>query len=67
MLATFRRRDEDEVWHFCENCSDWPDLPAPFDEHGGPPGAEAAYCDECMGLREGENCRIRPHAAGFSQ
>lgn len=67
MLATFRRGTDETAWHFCENCSGWPDRPRPFDERGGPPGSDAEYCDECLQLREDGNCRLRPHASGFSR
>ena len=62
----FRRKSDAAHWHFCENCSGWPDAPEPFEERGGPLEAGSEVCPECLELRGTGNCRLRAAASGFS-
>lgn len=65
--VVFRRRPDGSGWHFCENCSTWPDTPEKFEESTDGPGPDAGYCAECLELRKTGNCRLRIGGAGFSQ
>jgi hypothetical protein len=62
----FRCRPDDKIWHFCENCTSWPDAPEPFEEWGGPLPQGSSICEQCLELRKGGNCRLRA-ASGFSR
>ncbi len=63
----FRSRPEDALWHFCENCPQWPDAPEPFEEHSGLLPAGSEVCQQCLGLRKTGNCRLRAGVSGFSR
>lgn len=52
-LARYRRVHGSAIWHFCQNCQDWPvadyeDAPSPFP--GGP------ECARCASLRDRKEC-----------
>jgi len=66
MSIGFRCRSGEAAWHFCENCSAWPNAPEAFEERGGPLAAGSEICQECLGLRSSGNCRLRAAASGFS-
>ena len=63
----FRSRPDRALWHFCENCSDWPDAPEAFDEWSGPLPAGSEICPACLQLRSAGNCRLRAATSGFSR
>lgn len=53
-LARYRRETGAVIWHFCQNCPDWPltnyeDIPPPI----GPDGRE---CASCAALRDDKEC-----------
>lgn len=57
-IPRYRRAIGEEAWHFCQNCSRWPE--AAFEESApsGRPQAppDGVECDECKSLREGRGC-----------
>jgi len=67
MAIGFRSRPDEASWHFCENCTDWPDAPEPFEEWSGPLPAGSEICAACLDLRKTGNCRLRPGSSGFSR
>jgi GT2 family glycosyltransferase len=61
--ARYRRASGEDIWHFCQNCPNWPrvdfDEASPANDYGPdkppvPPGG--AECDECKSLRERSEC-----------
>jgi GT2 family glycosyltransferase len=52
-IARYRRARESEIWHFCQNCSLRPD--SDYEETPRLP-AGGVECEECMSLRECQEC-----------
>ena len=53
--AGYRKHKSSRVWHFCRNCSNWPN--GIYDSHpGGRRPRSGKLCDECLGKAERNNC-----------
>jgi len=54
MVSTvYRRKQESEIWHFCSNCSQWPE--DHYLEQRQAPGT-GEMCNECTVKRREGNC-----------
>jgi len=51
----YRRRNESNTWHWCENCSNWPTTPRTYVERRDEPKSRE-LCEECSGLQNKGNC-----------
>lgn len=54
-IPTYRRDPGGDTWHFCRNCSQWPDL-AFVEEYDPPIGAE--LCNECRAKDAKRICQL---------
>jgi hypothetical protein len=54
MASTYRKASACQTWHFCSNCSHWPE--DDFEQLTVPPEI-AQLCNECKTLREVGNCQ----------
>ena len=63
-VPRYRQRNGSEVWHFCQNCPDWPreqfrdSAPSsdPYSADAPPAPPTGAECANCLALRERKNC-----------
>jgi hypothetical protein len=53
MASEHRQHDSSDVWHFCSNCSDWPESDYSR-EQTKPEGR--ALCGECQTKDDNDNC-----------
>jgi hypothetical protein len=55
MANTYRKASDCQTWHFCSNCSHWPE--EHYEEQVVVPGT-GQLCNECKVLRDVDlNCR----------
>lgn len=54
MASVYRRAQEGDTWHFCENCSHWPTEDY-VEQRQAPRTGE--LCNECEAKRREGNCR----------
>jgi hypothetical protein len=58
----YRRASGGSIWHFCQNCPNWPaadfDEAAPANEYGldTPPLPPGGECEQCKSLRARSEC-----------
>ncbi len=52
-MTAYRKIRAADTWHWCENCSSWPDRD--FIERKGPPGI-GQLCGECKALDKSNIC-----------
>jgi hypothetical protein len=53
-MPTEHRKDRGgQTWHFCRNCSHWPE--DNYEVHIMPPGT-GELCNECIALRKQAKC-----------
>lgn len=50
----YRRASENDAWHFCQNCSQWPT--GPYEEAAAPLPRGDNDCPECDSLRSAREC-----------
>lgn len=53
MASTYRRRGDNDTWHFCSNCSNWPT--SGYDERTSEP-TTGELCNECRAKRTAGTC-----------
>lgn len=53
-VSTYRKASACQTWHFCSNCSHWPE--GNFEQLVIPPET-GEVCNECKTLREERNCQ----------
>jgi hypothetical protein len=53
-MPTYRRADDQEIWHWCSNCSNWPFYD--YEEIYDKPDSEH-FCDECKKKEKEGKCR----------
>jgi hypothetical protein len=51
----YRRRNESNTWHWCENCNNWPTTPRTYVERRDEPKSRE-LCEECSALQNKGNC-----------
>ena len=54
MANHYRRRKGNDTWHFCSNCSNWPQLN--YDTATEKPKS-GEFCNECKAKRDAGNCQ----------
>ena len=52
-MAAYRRRQGNDTWHFCGNCSNYPR--SGYIEHPGKP-TTGELCNECKNKKAAGNC-----------
>lgn len=55
-VATYRRVQDTETWHFCRNCGNWPDAGTYREEIELP--ADGVECNECRVLDQRGLCQL---------
>jgi hypothetical protein len=50
----YRRRQGNDTWHFCRNCSNWPT--SGYDERETKP-TTGEFCNQCQSKRSNGDCR----------
>lgn len=53
MPRTYRRRKDEDAWHFCTNCSKWPT--SDYIERDDKP-TDGELCNECRAKEKSNNC-----------
>jgi hypothetical protein len=53
MADVWRRRQGNDTWHFCRNCSNWPT--SGYDEKSSKP-TTGELCNECQAKKSAGNC-----------
>lgn len=59
-VEVFKGNMPENVWHFCHNCSKWPEAGVSAYPGTLPPGAR--ICSECIALEQGGECQ-RPSSS----
>lgn len=49
----FRRKKGSKIWHFCTNCSNWPE--EKFDSQYDQP-TDGEFCSECISKKQKSRC-----------
>lgn len=52
-MATYRRKNGSDTWHWCRNCSN--DPKSDYDERGSRPSYD--LCNQCLGKERNNECR----------
>ncbi len=61
-MRIYRRHEDSDVWHHCQNCIDWP--AESFVERIGPNPPTGKPCAECNAKQDAERCdEVPPDAA----
>ena len=53
-MPTYRRKKGSDTWHWCRNCSNWPD--SDNDERYSKP-TSGELCNQCIAKDKDGNCR----------
>jgi hypothetical protein len=55
----YRRIKGSDTWHWCTNCSQWPDRPGSYDEVDKPAGARPSgdLDNQCKAKEQARDCR----------
>lgn len=53
MASQYRKREGNDTWHFCSNCSNWPT--SNFKTSPTKP-ASGEFCNECLSKQKQGNC-----------
>jgi hypothetical protein len=53
-VTTYRKASDGQTWHFCSNCSYWPE--ADYEEQAIAPGT-GEFCNQCKALLQEQRCR----------
>jgi hypothetical protein len=53
MASQYRKKRRSDTWHFCSNCSNWPQ--SPYNVWMGS-GTPSELCEECRSKRRNGNC-----------
>lgn len=54
VILTYRRRHNSDTWHWCSNCSDWPE--SDYSTHSGSKPTSGELCNQCEGKQKAGNC-----------
>jgi hypothetical protein len=54
LASSYRKVSACQTWHFCSNCSHWPEDDY-VEQNMAPENGE--LCNECKALRQEQNCR----------
>ena len=57
-MRIYRRHEDSDVWHHCQNCIDWP--AESFVERIGPSPPTGKPCEECYAKQVAERCDEMP-------
>ncbi len=50
----YRKREGNDTWHFCKNCSNWP-LSNYKEQEAKPTSGE--FCNECLAKNKNGDCK----------
>jgi hypothetical protein len=56
MPSQYRQRNDSDTWHFCSNCSSYPNADYEVHQEGGTP-TSGELCNECQSKRSEDNCQ----------
>ena len=51
----YRKRESNDTWHFCKNCSNWPTT-QPYKEQDAKP-TTGEFCNECLAKDRNGDCK----------
>lgn len=53
-MANYRRKRSSDTWHWCSNCTEYPE--SDYLEHPSKPSS-GELCDQCKAKEKAGNCR----------
>jgi len=59
-MTIYRKKDDKDRWHFCTNCTNWPQ--DDYDQKELPAGqrpSDGELCDQCLGKEKNGTCTKR--------
>lgn len=57
LIIFYRKKIDSDIWHWCTNCSDWPDAPVSYTERQFKKGSKIGeLCRECLANEGAETC-----------